>query len=156
MLVRELMSRGVEWTAPDTTLAQAARRMRDRNVGCLPVGEEGSFIGILTEKDFTIRATAEGPNPATTIVREIMTQTVICCREDDTIEGALQIMLHRHVHHLPVRGDAGTIVGIVSLSDLALRGPQQLYPDIAKLAFQSAVLRHMTAPWIGKSPHAPG
>jgi CBS domain-containing protein len=140
MLVRELMTQQVEWTAPDTTLAAAASRMRDLNIGCLPVGEGGSFIGILTEKDFTARATAAGLDPTTTTVRQIMTSGVTYCNENESIEDALNTMRQRHIHHLPVLNQSNRIVGIVSLSDLALKAPQELYSDIAKLAFQSAAL----------------
>jgi CBS-domain-containing membrane protein len=140
MLVRELMTRSVEWTTATTTLADAARRMRDRNIGCLPVGEGDSFVGILTEKDFTTRATAEAMSPTTTTVSQIMTPGVICCHEGDTIEYALRTMDDKHIHHLPVLNQLDKVVGIVSLSDLALRGPQELYPDISKLAFQAASL----------------
>jgi CBS-domain-containing membrane protein len=140
MIVRELMSRRVEWTTPSTTLADAARRMRDANIGRLPIGEGDTFIGILTEKDFTARATAEGLNPKTTTVSQIMSKSVIFCQEDESVENALSTMRNQHIHHLPVRNSAKTVVGIVSLSDLALRGPQELYPYVAKEAFQSAAL----------------
>ncbi len=140
MLVRELMTQKVEWTTADTTLATAARRMRDLNIGCLPVGDGDSFIGMLTEKDFTARATAEGLNPTTTTVSQIMTSGVTYGNEDDSIKDALSTMRQRHIHHLPVRNSSNLVVGIVSLSDLALKGPQNLYPDIAKLASQSAAL----------------
>ena len=145
MLVRELMTRRVEWTTPDTTLATAARRMRDLNIGCLPVGEGDSFIGILTEKDFTSRATAEGLNPTTTTVRQIMTSGVTYCSESDNIEDALSTMRQRRIHHLPVRSQSNLVVGIVSLSDLALKGPQELYSDISKLAFQNATLNQSSS-----------
>jgi CBS domain-containing protein len=157
MIVRELMSRRVEWTTPSTTLADAARRMRDNNIGCLPIGEGDTFIGILTEKDFTARATAEGLNPTTTTVSQIMTRSVIYCREDDSIENALSTMRERHIHHLPVRNQANAVVGIVSLSDLALRGPHELYPHVAKEAFQSAAVLGRQAPIIqGRQPAAAG
>ena len=138
MIVRELMSRHVEWITPTTTLADAARRMRDNKIGCLPVGEGDTFIGILTEKDFTARATAEGLNPTTTTVNQIMSTSVIFCQEDDSIAQALKTMRDLHIHHLPVRNNAKMVVGIVSLSDLALRGSQELYPYVAKEAFQNA------------------
>jgi CBS domain-containing protein len=138
MIVRELMTRHVEWTTPTATLTVAARRMRDRNIGCLPVGEGDSFIGMLTEKDFTSRATAEGLDPTIATVSQIMTNGVSYCRDDDSIEDALRAMQEKHIHHLPVRDQTNRVVGIVSLSDLALRGPQELYPDVSKLAFQSA------------------
>ena len=145
MIVRELMSRRVEWTTPSTTLADAARRMRDANIGCLPIGEGDTFIGILTEKDFTARATAEGLNPKTTTVSQIMSKSVIFCQEDETVENALSTMRNRHIHHLPVLNRSNNVVGIVSLSDLALRGPQEFYTGASKLAFQSASLSHAGA-----------
>jgi CBS domain-containing protein len=155
MIVRELMSRRVEWTTPNTTLADAARRMRDSNIGCLPIGEGDIFIGILTEKDFTARATAEGLNPTTTTVNQIMTRSVIYCQEDDSIENVLNTMRNRHIHHLPVRDQSNAVVGIVSLSDLVLRGPQELYPYVAKEAFQSAAALGGPIPTIqGQQPAA--
>ena len=155
MIIRELMSRRVEWTTPTTTLADAARRMRDSNIGCLPIGEGDTFIGILTEKDFTARATAEGLNPTTTTVNQIMTRSVIYCQEEDSIENVLNTMRNRHIHHLPVRDQSNAVVGIVSLSDLALRGPQELYPYVAKEAFQSAAASGGQIPTIqGQQPAA--
>jgi CBS domain-containing protein len=153
MIVGELMSRRVEWTTPSTTLADAARRMRDSNIGCLPIGEGDTFIGILTEKDFTARATAEGLSPTTTTVNQIMTRSVIYCQEDDSIENVLNTMRSRHIHHLPVRNQSNAVVGIVSLSDLALRGPQELYPYVAKEAFQNSATLGRQAPIIqGEQP----
>jgi CBS-domain-containing membrane protein len=144
MIVGELMSRRVEWTTPSTTLADTARRMRDSKIGCLPIGEGDTFIGILTEKDFTARATAEGLNPTATTVSQIMTRSVIYCREDDSIENALSTMRDRHIHHLPVRDQSNAVVGIVSLSDLALRGSPEIYPYVAREAFQSAAASNQT------------
>ena len=138
MLVSELMTKSIESTTPTTTLADAARRMRDRNIGCLPVGDSSGFTGILTEKDITTRATAEGMNPTTTTVQLIMTNGITYCHEDDSVEDALRTMELRRIHHLPVRNSSNKVVGIVSLSDLALRGPQDLLPGISKLAFQNA------------------
>ena len=66
MFVRELMTHSVEWTTPTATLADAARRMRDGNIGLFPVGAADSFIGMLTEKDLTARATPASPTVRTT------------------------------------------------------------------------------------------
>jgi CBS domain-containing protein len=141
MLVRELMTRNVESTTPTTTLTDAARRMRDRNIGCLPVNDSDGFIGMLTEKDLTTRATAEGLNPTSTTVRQVMTHGITYCHDDDSIEDAYRTMQAKHIHHLPVRlSGSNKVVGIVSLSDLALKGPQDLYSNISRLAFQSASL----------------
>ncbi|HTI82155.1 MAG TPA: CBS domain-containing protein [Acetobacteraceae bacterium] len=144
MFVSELMTRKIEWTAPTTTLADAARRMRDRNIGCLPVGNDSSFVGILTEKDITTRATAESMDPSTTTVGEIMTRGVVYCQDNDSIEDAIHTMQARQIHHLPVRNSSNMVVGIVSLSDLALKGPSELYSDVSRLAFQNSSLTNAT------------
>ena len=144
MIVRELMSRTVQWTTPTATLAEAARRMRENNIGCLPVGENNNFIGMLTEKDFATRATAEGMNPNTTTVRQIMTNSITYCQEDDSVEDALRSMEQKHIHHLPVRNKSNQVVGLVSLSDLALKGPQDLLASASKLAFQNTTLSQST------------
>ena len=102
MLIGELMTRNVEWTTPDTTLAEAARRMRDRNIGCLPVGEAAGFIGMLTRGRLS-RASAEGINPTATSVPNYKTKGVIYCRENDSIETALQFMSDNRVHHFRSR-----------------------------------------------------
>ena len=123
----------MEWTTSDTTLAgggaQDARPEYRLSACC----EGDSFTGILTQKDFTTRATAEGLNPTTATVSQIMTSGVTYCDENDSIEDALNTMRQRHIHHLPVRNQSNVVVGIVTLSDLALKGPQELYPGIAKL-----------------------
>ena len=84
-----------------------------------------------------------------------MTKSVIYCQEDDSIENVLNTMRNRHIHHLPVRDQSNAVVGIVSLSDLALRGPQELYPYVAKEAFQSAAALGGQIPTIqGQQPAA--
>ena len=138
MIIRELMSKTVQWTTPTASLAEAARRMRENNIGCLPVGENNNFIGMLTEKDFATRATAEGMNPNTTTVRQIMTSNITYCQDDDSAESALHIMEQKQIHHLPVRNKSNQVVGLVSLSDLALKGPAELLTSASRLAFQTS------------------
>ena len=69
-----------------------------------------------------------------------MTSGITYCQEDDSVEDALRTMENRHIHHLPVLNASNQVVGIVSLSDLALKGPQELYSGVSRLAFQSASL----------------
>ena len=136
-LVREVMSGNVEWTGSTTKLVDAAAIMRTQNIGCLPVIDGERIIGILTEKDFATRATAAGLDPNTTTVDSIMTRQVIHCRDSDTIEEALQLMRQHRIHHLPVHGQSDKMVGIVSLTDLAMKAPEDLQGSIANLAFRN-------------------
>ena len=79
-------------------------------------------------------------NPNTTTVRQIMTNSITYCQEDDSVEDALRTMEQKSIHHLPVRNKSNQVVGLVSLSDLALKGPQELLTDASKLAFQNTKL----------------
>jgi CBS domain-containing protein len=140
MLVRELMTRTVQSIGPNATLVEAARRMRDHNIGCLPVGYNNDFIGIVTGRDFSTRATATAMDPTSTTVAQIMTVGINYCHDDDSIENALHKMGRTRKHHLPVRDRSEQLVGIITLSDFALKVPHELYPDVARLAFQSPAL----------------
>jgi CBS domain-containing protein len=110
--------------------------MRERNIGCLPVIEGERIVGILTEKDFATRATAAGLDPNTTTIDAIMTRQVIHCQYDDTVEEALNTMREYRIRHLPVYGSLHKMVGIVSLTDFAMKIPEDLQSLVANLAFQ--------------------
>jgi len=139
MLVRELMSRTVYTIAPDATLAEAARKMREYNIGCLPIFAATGIVGIVTEKDFTVRAVAEGMDPLTTAVCRIMTPGVSYSHTTDNVADVLQIMDKKKIHHLPVLGETGLVEGIIALSDLALKGPPDAFDDVLRVAFSGAM-----------------
>jgi CBS domain-containing protein len=121
MQLRDVMSRDVYVIRPDATLQEAAQQMKVSHVGALMVHSGEDAVGIITERDMTIRAVAEGRDPTLTMVRDIMTPEVIWCREDADVSAAIQLMQEKHIRHLAV-GDADlNLLGIVSLSVLALR-----------------------------------
>src|SRR5688500_13816989 len=119
MRVNEAMTRGVEVVDPNTAVRDAARRMRDDNVGSLPVGENDRLIGMVTDRDIVVRSVAENRPPGNTAVREVMSEHVYYCYEDDDIEQAAQIMAEHQVRRLPVLNRNKRLVGIVALADLA-------------------------------------
>jgi CBS domain-containing protein len=121
MKVKEVMSRGVECTRPEATLQGAAMKMRDLNIGTLPVcGEQNKLVGILTDRDITIRSVALGQNPANSRVREAMTPKVIYCYEDDDAEDAARVLKDHQIRRLVVLDRRQQLVGIMSLGDLAV------------------------------------
>jgi len=121
MQVHEIMTRGVECVRPDASVQEAAERMRDLDVGPLPVcGDDDRLVGVITDRDITVRATAEGEHPWTTHVREIMTPEVIYCFEDQDVAEAACIMKEKQVRRLIVLNRDKRMVGIVSLGDLAV------------------------------------
>jgi CBS domain-containing protein len=89
-------------------------------VGPLPVCDGAQLVGMLTDRDITIRATATGRDPNTTRVHEVMTPEVVYCFEDQDVEIAAQMMEMRQIRRVPVLNRGKRLVGIVSLGDLAV------------------------------------
>ncbi len=131
MKVKDIETPDPEVIRPDDTLAQAARKMRDLNIGLLPVCDGEQLLGTITDRDIVIRAIAEGWNPTTAKVRQCMTAEVFCCFEDQNIKEAASLMEEKQVRRLPVLNDQKRLVGIVSLGDVAVRtGKERLAGEI--------------------------
>ena len=86
MQVQEIMTRGAEVVDPNTTIRDASRKMRADNIGALPVGENDRLIGMVTDRDIVVRAVAEERSPGNTTVREVMSEGVCYCFEDDDVD----------------------------------------------------------------------
>jgi CBS domain-containing protein len=121
MQVRDVMTRGVICVEPDTILQEAADQMRRLDVGMLPVCSNDRLVGSLTDRDITVRSTAEGYDPWTIHVADVMTPEVIYCHEDQDVDEAAGLMKEKQVRRLPVLNRAKRMVGIVSLGDLAVQ-----------------------------------
>src|SRR5579883_771308 len=102
MLVKEAMTKSVETVSPDTSLLFVARRMKDAEIGCLPVTENGSLLGIITDRDIACRGVAISDNLADFKARDVMTSTVFTCADDAELSDALQTMVDNKVFHAPV------------------------------------------------------
>ncbi|HXG21648.1 MAG TPA: CBS domain-containing protein [Methylomirabilota bacterium] len=120
MKVRDIMTSQVEIIHPDVTLQEAATKMSQLDVEPLPVCDGEQLIGMLTDRDITVRATAKGCDPTATTVREVMTPEVVYCFDDQDVETAAQMMEMRQIRRVPVLNRGKRLVGIVSLSDLAV------------------------------------
>jgi CBS domain-containing protein len=119
MQVSEVMTRGVECVQPDDSLQGAAEAMSQLNVGVLPVCENDRLLGTITDRDITIRATAEGVDPTVARVRDAMTRKLFFCFDDQDVVEAANLMKEKQVRRLIVVNRANRLVGIVSLGDLA-------------------------------------
>jgi CBS domain-containing protein len=120
MRVHDIMTRSVEIIAPDATLRDAATRMKDFDLGVLPVCDGKRLVGILTDRDITIRAAAEGRDPNVVEASEVMSQQVFHCFEDDLVADAARIMEEKQVRRLVVVSRDDELVGMISLGDIAL------------------------------------
>lgn len=120
MNVYDVMTRDVRIASPDDTLQVAAQHMHENDFGILPVGENAKLIGMLTDRDITIRAVAKGLSPDRTHVRDIMSTEVEYINDDVSIEDAARKMSELQLRRLPVLDRERNVVGIVSLGDLSL------------------------------------
>jgi CBS domain-containing protein len=120
MRIAAVMTRGAECTRPDATLEEAAQRMKSLDVGSLPVCDNDRIVGIITDRDITIRAVADGKDPRSCTVRDAMTPHIFCCNEDEDVEAVAQLMKDKQVRRVPVLDGNKRLVGIVSLGDLAI------------------------------------
>jgi CBS domain-containing protein len=125
MQLKEIMTKDVEIVDAEATLKDAAQKMKSLDVGLIPVCDGNKLAGMLTDRDITVRATAEGLNPTKTKVADIMSPEVACCFEDENIEEAVRVMQYMQVRRLPIMGRDNRLVGIVSLGDLAVHTDDQ-------------------------------
>lgn len=119
MRAGEVMTRDVVTVGPDATVREAARMMDDLNVGALPVCDGRRLVGIITDRDITVRATADGMQPDRTPVHVVMTDDVRWCFEDDSIEEIGREMARQQIRRMPVVDGGKRLVGMVTLGDLA-------------------------------------
>lgn len=120
MKVNDIMTASVDSIQSTETIAAAARRMADDDVGVLPVLDGRKLIGIVTDRDIAVRAVAACIDPQSSI-RRIMTEDVVTCSPEADLEDALQIMSNDQVRRLPVCDRRGEVVGIIALADAAHR-----------------------------------
>lgn len=126
MLVKEVMTSGVECVSPDANLQTAARMMRNLEVGVAPVcGNDNRLAGMITDRDITVRAIAEAKDPENTLVRDVMTEGVLYCYDDQDIAEAARLMKDHQVRRLVALNRDKQLVGILSLGDLAVDGDDE-------------------------------
>jgi CBS domain-containing protein len=120
MLVYDVMSKGAECIRPNASLKEAAERMKQLDVGALPVCDNDHLAGMITDRDITIRSVAEGHDPRSDRVKDIMTAGIVYCFDDQEVTEAAELMCEKQIRRLPVLNRDKRLVGIVSLGDLAI------------------------------------
>jgi len=121
MRCQEIMKKDVECVSATDTAQVAAKLMRDENVGFLPVCDQSKrVLGTITDRDLTIRVLADA-SPSTTRMEDVMTREVVCCRPDDELEDAENLMAKNQKSRIVVIDSGGALVGVISLSDIAQR-----------------------------------
>ncbi|MEO8082048.1 MAG: CBS domain-containing protein [Caldimonas sp.] len=133
-LIKDIMTSGVSVAQRDETLQAAAQRMRDLDVGSLPVRDGKALVGMVTDRDIVIRGVAAGMVAQEALVSDVMTEDVRFCRADDSIADALALMGDAQVRRLPVLDANNEIVGIVALADLATRQSSHIDETVREIS----------------------
>ncbi len=129
---REIMSSGVECAQINDTLVDVARKMRDLDVGALPIcGDDNRLKGMITDRDIVVNAVADGKDPSSVKVEEYAGDEVVTIGADDSVEEALSTMTKHGVRRLPVI-DGHDLVGMVSQADIARNLPEEKVGDLVE------------------------
>ena len=119
MKVKDVMHKGVDWVSPDTPITEIAKLMQGHDVGCIPIGQDDRLIGMVTDRDIVCKGLASKDfNPARTTARDVMSEGIHCCREDDDLAKAVHHMETLKIRRLPVINKSKRMVGMISLGDV--------------------------------------
>jgi CBS domain-containing protein len=121
MQLKEIMTTGVETVPPDSYIIDAAETMRSLDIGSLPVCDGQRLVGMITDRDITIRAVAAGCDPNKTRVSSCMSPEILYCFEDQDARDAEELMQQKQIRRLPILDRDKQLTGIVALADIATR-----------------------------------
>jgi CBS domain-containing protein len=139
MNVSEIMTTGFEMIDATSSLTEAAEKMKSLNVGFLPVKEGTRLAGLLTDRDIVIRGLAEGREPGSTQVKDIISSEVVYCYDDDSVEDAARLMEDNQIRRLIAVNRDQTPVGIVTIGDIAVKsGQEQLAGEVLERVSEPA------------------
>ena len=119
MKVKDAMHKGAEWVQPDTPVSELAKRMREHDIGALPVGENDKLIGMVTDRDIVCRGLVNGKDVTKLTARDLMTDKIVWCRDDEDLDDAIRIMEAKRIRRLPVIDKNKRMVGMLSLGDVS-------------------------------------
>ncbi|MBV9998095.1 MAG: CBS domain-containing protein [Verrucomicrobia bacterium] len=152
MKLNQIMTADVQVVSPDASIIDAAEKMRSLDVGVLPVTERERLVGIITDRDITIRAVAEGRDPKRTRVRDCMTSGAVFCFEDQDSDDAVLLMEQQQVRRIPVLNRDRQVVGVVALADIATRLGQEMAGSAAVAISSSGAPASGTQTFSGAEP----
>lgn len=132
MRTEEAMHPGVRWIGPETDLRTIARIMKDEDIGALPVGDNDRLIGMVTDRDIALRALANGRDVTSLTARDVMTNDIVYCRSNESVEDAIHLMESKKIRRLPVINDDKRMVGMLALGDISHCSSKELTGELVQ------------------------
>ena len=119
MKVKDAMHKNAVWVEATTPVLALATKMRDLDIGAIPIGENDRLVGMVTDRDIAIRGLTNGKDLSSLTARDIMTKGIVFCRDTEDVDDAVRIMEQKKIRRLPVLDDNKRLVGMLSLGDIA-------------------------------------
>ena len=132
MKVKDVMHCGVEWVEPHTPIAEVARKMRDEDIGAVPVGENDRLVGMVTDRDIVTRGIASVRNCMDLVAKDVMSKPIVYARANEDVEDALHIMVKNQIRRLPVIDENERMTGILSLGDISEKAGRDLAGEVMR------------------------
>lgn len=132
MKVKEVMHKGATCVEPTTSIREIAKRMRDADIGAIPVKANGQLVGIVTDRDLACRALADSDVVTTMTAKDVMTSDVVCCSADDDVEIAIDVMEAKQIRRLPVTDSHRNMIGMLSLGDISHKVSKELSAEVLR------------------------
>lgn len=133
MKVKDAMHKGVDWVSQDTPVVELAKLMRERDIGAIPIGDNDRLVGMVTDRDIVCKGVAtNGSDLSRTKARDVMTEGIHCCREDDDLSKAVRHMESLKVRRLPVINKNKRMVGMLALGDISSSASTDLLTECVK------------------------
>jgi CBS domain-containing protein len=126
MQVKDAMHKTAEWAEATTPVQLVAAKMRDLDIGAIPIGEKDRLVGMVTDRDIAMRAVAAGKDANKLTARDVMSNGIVYCRDTEDVNDAVRIMEQKQIRRLPVLNDQKRLVGVLSLGDIAHHAPRQI------------------------------
>jgi CBS domain-containing protein len=131
MKVKDAMHKGAEWRESNTNIREIANLMTREDIGCVPIGENDRLIGMVTDRDIATRAFAQSiDDPEDLTARHVMSEGIIYCMENETLEDAVMVMEQKQIRRLPVLNDKKRLTGMLSIGDVGHAAPQSLTGEL--------------------------
>lgn len=131
MQVEQAMHKGVEWMAPTASLIEIAQKMKEHDIGAIPIGENDKLVGMVTDRDVTIKGQTSTTPIKELTAADVMTKGIIYCRDTEELGDALRIMEDKKIRRLPVIDKNNRMVGMLSLGDISHAASHELTGELA-------------------------
>jgi CBS domain-containing protein len=132
MKVKSSMHKGAQWSSPDTPVKALAKTMLEKDIGAIPIGENDRLVGMVTDRDITLRAVANGKDVSALTARDVMTKGIVWCRDSDDVSHAANLMQSKQIRRLPVIDKNKRMVGILSLGDVSHAATERTAAAVTK------------------------